>query len=435
MNNIQSYINQLNEINPMALTGTVVQTIGQTVVAEGFPVPVGAVAEICRPGMKPIYAQTIGFRDNQTLLSPYDSLTGVRSGSAIRLFRSEPKLKIGDELLGRIVDAFGEPVDDGAPALLPQRVSFVNPAPQAHKRPRIDQIFSTGVRAIDALLTCGRGQRLGIFAGSGVGKSTLLGMMARYSKADVIVLGLVGERGRELNEFIDSNLGAEGLAKSVIVVSTSDEPAIKRELSCYTATAIAEYFRDQGKDVLLLMDSLTRFAQAKREVGLAAGEPAAARGYPPSVFAAMAPLLERAGRTEKGSITAFYTVLVEGDDENEPVADAVRGLLDGHIWLSRKIAQAGRFPAIDILKSVSRLANDLTDSKLRRAARSFRQALAAYKDCEDLISIGAYKHGSNPMVDDAIRLRPAMLDFLQQNVDDPDDFHSAKERLERILGE
>ena len=228
---------------------------------------------------------------------------------------------------------------------------------------------------------------------------------------------------------------AEGLAKSVIVVSTSDEPAIKRALSCYTATAIAEYFRDQGKDVLLLMDSLTRFAQAKREVGLAAGEPAAARGYPPSVFAAMAPLLERAGRTERGSITAFYTVLVEGDDENEPVADTVRGLLDGHVWLSRKIAQSGRFPAIDILKSVSRLANELADSKLRRAAKMFRQALAAYTDSEDLISIGAYKHGTNPMVDDAIRLRPAMLDFLQQNVDDQYDFNASKERLERIFGE
>lgn len=431
--NIQSYIEQLNGINPFALTGSVVQTVGQTVIAEGFPVPVGAVAQIERPGAEPVSVQTIGFRGNQTILSPYDSLTGIRNGSRIRLVCSQPKLKIGDALLGRVVDALGNPVDDGPNMVLPQRVPFINAAPSPHKRPRIEQVLSTGIRAIDALLTCGRGQRLGIFAGSGVGKSTLLGMMARYAKAEVIVLGLVGERGRELNEFIERDLGAEGLAKSVIVVSTSDESAIKRTLSCYTATAIAEYFRDQGKDVLLLMDSLTRFAQAKREVGLAAGEPAAARGYPPSVFSAMGPLLERAGRTPQGSITAFYTVLVEGDDENEPVADAVRGLLDGHIWLSRKLAQAGRYPAIDVLKSVSRLANELADSKLRRAAQGFRQLMAAYADCEDLISIGAYKPGSNPLVDDAIRLREPMLNFLQQNVDDQFDFQTAKEQLTELI--
>ncbi len=433
-NKIDAYINQLDQINPFALTGSIVQTVGQTAIAQGFPVPVGAVAEIIRPGKPSVYVQAIGFKGDQTILSPYSSLVGVRNGSRIRLLCSQPRLKIGDELIGRVIDALGNPVDDGSQMILPQRVSFVNPAPVPHRRPRIETILSTGVRAIDALLTCGCGQRLGIFAGSGVGKSTLLGMMARYAQADVIVLGLVGERGRELNDFIERDLGPDGLAKSVIVVSTSDEPAIKRCLSCYTATAIAEYFRDQGKNVLLLMDSLTRFAQAKREVGLAAGEPAAARGYPPSVFASMAPLLERAGRTPEGSITAFYTVLVEGDDENEPVADTVRGLLDGHIWLSRKLAQAGHYPAIDILKSVSRLANELVDSRHRRAAQVFRQLLAAYSDHEDLISIGAYKTGANPLVDDAIRLRETMTRFLTQNVDDSYSYSAAKDELIKIMG-
>lgn len=423
---------QLKQISTLSIAGTVVQTVGQTVIAEGFPVPVGAIASIQRPGFSPAMCQTIGFRGEQTILCPYGPLTGIRNGCRIELVRTSFQLKVGTAMLGRVVDAMGNPIDDAGSLYAPDRQPILTPTISAHRRPRIDRILPTGVRVIDGLLTCGRGQRLGIFAGSGVGKSSLLGMMARYTAADVIVLGLVGERGRELNDFIQRDLGVEGLAKSVIVVSTSDEPAIKRSLSCYTATAIAEYFRDQGKDVLLLMDSLTRFAQAQREIGLAAGEPAVARGYPPSAFAALAPLLEKAGRTEKGSITAFYTVLVDGDDENEPVADTVRGLLDGHVWLSRKLAQAGRYPAVDVLKSISRLATDLIDAKQRRSAQMVRQLLAAYADNEDLISIGAYKKGANQMVDSAIELRPAIEEFLRQSTNDGASFDLTKKQLEEL---
>ncbi len=423
---------QLKQISTLSIAGTVVQTVGQTVIAEGFPVPVGAIASIQRPGFSPAMCQTIGFRGEQTILCPYGPLTGIRNGCRIELVRTSFQLKVGTAMMGRVVDAMGNPIDDAGSLYAPDRQPILTPAIRAHRRPRIDRILPTGVRVIDGLLTCGRGQRLGIFAGSGVGKSSLLGMMARYTAADVIVLGLVGERGRELNDFIQRDLGPEGLAKSVIVVSTSDEPAIKRSLSCYTATAIAEYFRDQGKDVLLLMDSLTRFAQAQREIGLAAGEPAVARGYPPSAFAAMAPLLEKAGRTDKGSITAFYTVLVDGDDENEPVADTVRGLLDGHVWLSRKLAQAGRYPAVDVLKSISRLASDLIDAKQRRSAQMVRQLLAAYAENEDLISIGAYKKGANPMVDSAIELRPAIEEFLRQSTNDGSSFDLTKKQLEEL---
>lgn len=430
---MESAFGQLSQISTLAISGTVVQTVGHTVIAEGFPAPVGAIAAIRRPGQSPAMAQVIGFKGDQTILCPYSPLIGIRNGCPIDLVRTAFQLKVGPDLIGRIVDATGNPIDDAGPLYLAQRQSLLTPEINARRRPRIDRILPTGVRVIDGLLTCGRGQRLGIFAGSGVGKSTLLGMMARYTDADVIVLGLVGERGRELNDFIQRDLGPEGLAKSVIVVSTSDEPAIKRSLSCYTATAIAEYFRDQGKDVLLLMDSLTRFAQSQREIGLAAGEPAVARGYPPSVFASMAPLLEKAGRTEKGSITAFYTVLVDGDDENEPVADTVRSLLDGHVWLSRKLAQAGRYPAVDVLKSVSRLANELTDAKQRRAAQKVHQLMAAYAENEDLISIGAYKSGANPLVDSAIEARPAIEEYLRQSVNDGSAFDSTREQLLEFL--
>ena len=326
---------------PTALCGTVVQTSGMTISAAGFPAPVGAMAEIQRDLGPAVAAEVIGFRDEHTLLYPLAEVQGVRRGNRVRLTRTSRWLRVGDALLGRVIDASGGPVDRKPQPALPDRATFDRRPPPPCERPRIDEPLATGVRAIDGMLTCGKGQRVGIFSGSGVGKSVLMGMMARYTAADVIVIALIGERGREVNEFIERDLGPEGLAKSVVVVATSNEPALLRVQAASTATAIAEHFRDQGKNVLLLMDSLTRFALAQREVGLAAGEPPTTRGYPPSVFALLPRLVERAGRSPQGSITAFYTVLVEADDPNEPISDAVRGLLDGHTWLSRGLASRG----------------------------------------------------------------------------------------------
>jgi flagellum-specific ATP synthase len=319
--------------------------------------------------------------------------------------------------LGRVIDAHGKLLDGRPHPLLAGRARIDRLPPAATDRPRIREPLATGVHAVDALLTCGRGQRLGIFSGSGVGKSVLLGMMCRYTNADVIVAGLVGERGREVNEFIERDLGREGLARSVVVVATSNESALTRVQAASTATAVAEYFRDQGKQVLLLIDSITRFAMAQREIGLAAGEPPATRGYPPSMFALLPRLVERAGQSAKGSITAFYTVLVEGDDENEPVADTMRGLLDGHVWLSRKLAGRGHYPAIDILASVSRVMKDITTPQHRAAALTIRQLLSAHAEHEDLISIGAYRRGTNRTVDVAVETRDAVEALLRQSMD------------------
>ena len=307
--------------------------------------------------------------------------------------------------------------------------------PPATERPRIREPLATGVHAIDALLTCGRGQRLGIFSGSGVGKSVLLGMMSRYTNADVIVTGLVGERGREVNDFLERDLGAEGMARSVVVVATSNESALTRVQAASTATAVAEYFRDQGKQVLLLMDSVTRFAMAQREIGLAAGEPPTTRGYPPSMFALLPRLVERAGQTAEGSITAFYTVLVEGDDENEPVADTMRGLLDGHVWLSRKLAGRGHYPAIDVLSSISRVMKDITTPQHQAAALTIRQLLAAYAEHEDLLSIGAYRRGSNRTVDVAVEMREAIDALLKQSIDAALPYEKVVEQLTTLAAQ
>jgi flagellum-specific ATP synthase len=423
---------QLETVMPTALIGSVASTVGMTISVAGFPAPVGAVAEVQRETGEPLSAEVIGFRDGKTLLYPFSDLTGVRHGNRVRLVRTTRWLRVGDELLGRVIDAQGNAID-GRPQPAPQnRTSFRRRPPHPCRRPRIDEPLSTGIRAIDGLLTCGRGQRMGIFSGSGVGKSILLGMMARYTSADVIVIALIGERGREVNEFVQRDLAAAGLAKSVVVVATSNEPALVRVQAAFTATAIAEYYRDQGKDVLLLMDSLTRFAFAQRELGLAAGEPPTTRGYPPSVFALMPKLVERAGRSPKGSITAFYAVLVEADDPTEPISDAVRGLLDGHTWLSRSLASRGQYPAVDVLESLSRLMPEVTSEEHRRAAFAVRELLAAYRDHEDLISIGAYRRGSNRTVDAAVEMLDDVNRYLRQPVEQPSTMEEAREGLMQL---
>ncbi len=420
---------QLEAVMPTAVTGSVVRTEGMLAAVAGFPAPVGALAEIHRQAGPPIRDEVVGFRDDLTLVYPLASLTGVRRGNQVRLRRTSRFTRVGPQLLGRVLDAQGRTSDELPAPALTNRVALDRKPPKAIDRPRIDTPLSTGVRAVDGLLTCGRGQRVGIFSASGVGKSVALGMMARYTSADVNVIAMIGERGREVNEFLERDLGAAGRARSVVVVATSDEPALLRVQAAMTATAVAEYFRDQGKDVLLLMDSLTRFAMAQREIGLAAGEPPATRGYPPSVFALMPKLVERAGRSPRGSITAFYTVLVEGDDPNEPISDAVRGLLDGHVMLSRKLAARGHYPAIDVLESISRLMPVIAGEPQQAAALVLRELLAAYREHEDLISIGAYRAGANPRVDTALALLDEINAYLRQAVDEPSSLDQARGQL------
>ncbi|MCC7084609.1 MAG: FliI/YscN family ATPase [Pirellulales bacterium] len=411
-------LEQLDEITPAGVQGSVVRVTGMTVAVADFPAPLGSVVEIDRDSSQAICGEVVGFRDDQTIVYPLGDLRGLRRGHRVRLVRSSRRLPVGEALLGRVVDANCRAVDARPQPVLTERVHASRRPPPAMQRPRIDQPLSTGIRAIDSLVTCGKGQRLGIFAGSGVGKSVTLGMMARYTSAAVNVIALVGERGREVSEFIERDLGPAGLARSVVVVATSDEPALRRIQAAQTATAIAEYFRDAGRDVLLMMDSLTRFAMAQREIGLAAGEPPTARGYPPSVFAMLPQLLERAGRSSGGSITGFYTVLVEADDPQEPISDAVRGLLDGHIWLSRKLASQAHWPAIDVLESISRTMPDITTKQHRNAAQTIRELLAAYRDHEDLIAIGAYRRGANRKVDVAIDMLDDCQRFLRQSLEE-----------------
>jgi len=405
---------QLDHILTVGLTGGVTKIVGLTLSVAEFPAPLGSICRIQREHGRPIDAAVIGFRGDETLLLSYGSLSGVRRGNRVTLVQSVPGIRVGKRLLGRVIDGRGRYLDGFPSPALPHSASLHAEPPPALGRPRIDAPLGTGIRVIDGLLTCGKGQRLGIFSASGVGKSTLIGQIVRSSEADVNVIVLVGERGREVREFLERDLGPEGLARSVVVVATSDEPALVRLQAAFTGTAIAEYFRDQGNDVVLMMDSVTRFAVAQREIGLAAGEPPATRGYPPSVFAILPRLLERSGRNDRGSITGFYTVLVEADDENEPISDAVRGILDGHIMLSRKRAQQAHWPAIDPLASISRSMNDIVSADHRAAADSVRQLIAAYAQSEDLISIGAYQSGTNPLVDVAIQLQDPINRFLQQ---------------------
>jgi flagellum-specific ATP synthase len=422
---------QIRRAMPSALRGSVVRTLGMTAAVADFPAPVGALVKIDLQTGPSVLGEVIGFRDGLTLVYLLSNVNGLRHGNHVRMVKTSRWIRVGRQLLGRVINAQAEAIDGKPRPALTDRTPLERPPLSAIERPRIDTPLSTGIRAIDALLTCGRGQRIGIFAGSGVGKSITLGMMSRYTTADVNVVAMIGERGREVNEFIERDLGP-ALAKTVVVVATSDEPALARVQAAFCATAVAEYFRDQGNDVLLVMDSLTRLALAQREIGLAAGEPPTTRGFPPSVFALLPKLLERAGRGPGGSITGFYSVLVEGDDPNEPVSDAVRGLLDGHAWLARKLAARGQYPAIDVLESISRLMSDITTLEHRAAAQTVRELLSVYRDHEDLISIGAYRRGSNPAVDLAIDMRSHIDNFLRQRVDEPSNVEEAREALLRL---
>jgi flagellum-specific ATP synthase len=409
------YIARVEHVDTMPASGRVIRSVGLLIESAGPRASVGEICEITgAPDEQSLPVQVVGFRDGTLLTVPLGDTAGVRPGDRIVARAGAVSIGVGPGLLGRVLDALGQPLD-GKPLALDARYPLF-PAPlNPMDRDPVVAPLGTGVRAMDALLTCGRGQRIGLFGGSGVGKSTLLGMITRGTQADVIVLALVGERGREVRSFIDHDLGPEGMKRSVVVVSTSDNPPLLRMRAAYAATAIAEYFRDQGKNVLLLMDSVTRFAMSQREVGLAAGEPPTTKGYTPSVFALLPALLERAGAVRgRGSITAMYTVLVDGDDHNEPVADAVRSILDGHVVLSRDLASRHHYPPIDVLHSVSRTMPDVTDVEHRRKAGQVREWMAAIRDSEDLVSVGAYVAGSNPRIDEARSKRDAIETFLCQ---------------------
>ncbi|MCL2003395.1 MAG: flagellar protein export ATPase FliI [Oscillospiraceae bacterium] len=419
--------------NPLKYSGHVQVISGLTVEADGPAVQIG---EMCR-----IYtladdrfmpAEVVGFRDGRVLLMPYGDLNGVGPGSRVVSTNRTLTVPVGEALKGRVLDGLGNPLDDGPPIVPDTLYPVENSPPNPLSRPMITEIMPLGVRAIDGLLTCGRGQRIGIFAGSGVGKSTLLGMIARNAKSDVNVITLIGERGREVNSFLKNDLGEEGLKRSVVVVASSDRPALIRAKSAMVGTSIAEYFRDKGLNVLLMMDSLTRYAMAQREVGMAAGEPPVSRGYTPSVYTVMPRLLERAGNAPAGSITAMYTVLVEGDDLNEPITDTARGILDGHIVLSRRLANRNHYPSIDVLASISRLMPEVSEREHYRQAGRIKSMMAVYDDAQDLINIGAYKAGSNPDIDAAIKHIKPINEFLQQEVSDGSPFERTLDSLMKI---
>ncbi|MCP3914810.1 MAG: FliI/YscN family ATPase [bacterium] len=391
---------------------------GVIVEARGVPAALGELCRIERPSLGPIHAEVVGFRGDSTLLMPHGDLTGIAPAQPVYALGKPFSVCTGRDLLGRMVDGLGTPLDEGPPILATEYRPLRSPAPGPLERRPITDVLQTGVRAIDSMTTLGRGQRLGIFAGSGVGKSTLLGQITRGTNADVVVCCLVGERGREVGVYRDEVLGTESVQSSVMVVATSDRPPIERYAAPFTAVTIAEHFRDQGLDVLLVMDSVTRFAAAAREIGLAAGEPPTVRGYPPSFFTSVPKLVERMGRTVRGSITGLITVLLDGDDEHEPVADTMRGLLDGHVMLSRDLARAGRFPAIDVLGSLSRLMTDLVGEEHRAAAQRIRETLAVHASGRDLIDIGAYRPGANPALDDAVVRVPVIEAFLAQGANE-----------------
>ncbi|MFB6497439.1 flagellar protein export ATPase FliI [Bacillus haynesii] len=416
--------------------GKVKQAVGLMIESKGPECSIGDVCKIYTKGDGPkaIKAEVVGFKDQNILLMPYLEAANIAPGSIVEATGESLRVKVGSGLIGQVVDAFGNPLDDSALPKGLAQVSTDQAPPNPMKRPPIREKMAVGVRSIDSLLTVGKGQRVGIFAGSGVGKSTLMGMIARETAADLNVIALVGERGREVREFIEKDLGEEGLKRTIVVVATSDQPALMRLKAAYTATAIAEYFRDKGQNVMFMMDSVTRVAMAQREIGLATGEPPTTKGYTPSVFAILPKLLERTGTTENGSITAFYTVLVDGDDMNEPIADTVRGILDGHIVLDRSLANKGQFPAVNILKSISRVMSNIAEKDHIRAANRFREMLSTYQNSEDLINIGAYKKGSSREIDEAIQFHPKLISFLKQEVDEAASLEESISLLKSLTG-
>ena len=434
--NLQKLKNAITECNTIKLTGKVTQVVGLVIETNGPAVSVGELCYISSkfPNVPPIPAEVVGFREGFVMLMAIGEMQGVGPGCEVVAAQKTLKVKVGEELLGRVLDGLGNPMDGLGPILSTLEYPLQAPPPHPLKRPRINQSLYVGVRAVDGLITMGDGQRIGIMAGSGVGKSTLLSMIARNTEADISVIALVGERGREVRDFIERDLGEAGLKRAVVVVATSDQPALVRIKGAMTATAIAEYFRDQGHKVILMMDSVTRFAMAQREIGLTIGEPPATRGYTPSVFALLPRLLERAGTSEHGSITGIYTVLVDGDDMNEPIADAVRSILDGHIVLSRQIAAQNHFPAIDVLGSVSRVMVDVVKPEHLQAAQKMRALMAVYREAEDLIHIGAYVKGSSKRIDEAIGKIDSINEFLCQGIFEVDNYDVTKQKLLRISG-
>ncbi|MBC5689336.1 flagellar protein export ATPase FliI [Mediterraneibacter sp. NSJ-55] len=414
--------------------GKIENIVGMSMEASGGGANIGDIVMIYdEEQRRQIQAEVVGFREDKVQLMAYESMSGIGTNSFVRNTKKRLKIPVGEFLRGRIIDALGNPIDDGGEFTSPRYYYVENPKINPLSRPRITETLDFGIKAIDGLNTVGKGQRIGIFAGSGVGKSTLLGMIARKVKSDINVIALVGERGREVREFVEKDLGAEGMKRSILVVATSDQPAMLRMKCPLVATTIAEYFKDQGKDVLLMMDSLTRFAMAQREIGLATGEPPVARGYTPSIYAEFPKLLERSGNFQRGSITGVYTVLVEGDDTNEPVADTVRGILDGHIVLSRKLANANHFPAIDVNASISRLMSEIVSEEHKELAAKMRDIISLYTQNEDLISIGAYKAGTNPKLDYAIAKIEQIHAFLKQKVEEQFRLEETVEIMQRIL--
>jgi flagellum-specific ATP synthase len=420
---------------PLRVYGKIVEITGLLIKATGLSVTIGEACEIYSDGGAPVEAEVVGFRDGKALLMAIGDISRIKLGSRVRSVGKKVFVRVGQGLIGRVIDGMGNPLDGKGPVRGPEHPLFgVSPDPL--KRRRISEPIDLGIRAMNGLLTCGKGQRLGIMAGAGVGKSVLLGMIAKYTEASVNVIALVGERGREVREFMERNLGPEGMAKSVVVVSTSEQPALMKMRAAFTATAIAEYFRDRGSDVLLFMDSLTRVAMAQREIGLALGEPPTTKGYTPSLMSLLSKLLERAGTKEgKGSITGLYTVLVEGDDLSDPVADASMSILDGHIVLSRELAMENQYPAIDILRSISRVMPDIVDPAHKEMAGRFSETLAIYRKHEDMINIGAYKEGSNPKVDRAIRMIESLKGYLRQEMNECYKFRDSVAQLQKLFAE
>jgi flagellum-specific ATP synthase len=429
---LESYLGDLEQVSPLRWTGEVTEVVGLLIESRGPNVGIGDFCEVITSEHRRIRTQVIGFRNGRVLSMPLEETEGLQLGDVVEARPEEARVEVGPRLLGRVIDGFGKPIDGGPGLDAREAYPLYGTPGNPLERENITHLLATGIRAVDSLIPCGLGQRIGIFGGSGVGKSMLLGAMARHNSADVSVIALIGERNREVRAFLENELGPEGCKRSVVVVATSERPAPVRVRGCFVALAVAEYFRDQGANVLLVMDSVTRLAMAQREIGLAAGEPPSQKGYTPSVFSLLPKVLERAGNFPRGSITGFFTVLVEGDDFSEPICDAVRAILDGHIILSRQLALQGHYPPIDILHSVSRLSSQISSARQLEAGRRLRQALAAYREAEDLIQLGAYVAGSNPSLDASVQLRPELQEFLKQEHSSNSSFEETLARMEEL---